>query len=163
MKKRGILAIMLLYAGVSYGQKMNIEVDSKAKAYAIDSIEINAPLEKVYSLISNINSWPNWFEGVTEVKINGDIHEGTDFIWKAKGYKIKSKIHTIKTNSAIGWTGKMWWIKAVHNWRFLNNQNGKTKVIVQENFSGFCSSFMRNSLKDDMKKDLIILKKASEK
>jgi uncharacterized membrane protein len=163
MKKRGLLAILLIYVCISYGQKMNIEVDTKTKAYAIDSIEINAPLEKVYSLIANINNWPNWFEGVTEVKLNGDIQEGTDFIWKAKGYKIKSKIHTVKINRAIGWTGKMWWIKAVHNWRFKSDQNGITKVIVQENFAGFCSSFMRNSLKNDMRNDLIILKNASER
>ncbi len=35
---------MLVFVNISYGQKMNIEVDSKAKAYAIDSIEINAQL-----------------------------------------------------------------------------------------------------------------------
>jgi hypothetical protein len=33
---------------------MNIEVDTAAKAYAADSLEINAPVEKVYSLIANI-------------------------------------------------------------------------------------------------------------
>jgi len=163
MKKSGLCAIMLIYVSITYGQKMNMEVDTKAKAYAIDSIEINAPAEKVYSLIANIKNWPNWFEGVTEVNVNGNIQEGTDFTWKAKGYKIKSKIHTIKTNTAIGWTGKMWWIDAVHNWRFKSDRNGKTKVIVQENFAGFCSSFMRNSLKNDMRNDLIILKKASER
>jgi uncharacterized membrane protein len=146
MKKRGLLAVMLIYVSISYGQKMNIEVNSKAKAYAIDSIEINAPSEKVYSLIAYINNWPNWLEGVTEVNLKGDIQEGTEFTWKAKGYKMKSRIHTIKNNLAIGWTGKMWWIKAVHNWRFKSDLNGKTKVIVQENFAGFCSSFMRNSL-----------------
>ena len=163
MKKRGLLAIMWIYVTISYGQTMNIEVDSKAKAYAVDSIEINASVEKVYSLVSDIGNWPNWFEGVTEVKVNGNIQEGTYFTWKAKGYKIKSKIHTVNNNLAIGWTGKIWWIKAVHNWRFKSDQNGKTKVIVQENFAGFCSSFMKNSLKSDMRNDLIILKKASEK
>jgi uncharacterized membrane protein len=163
MKKSGLLGVMLIYGCISYGQKMNIEVNSHAKAYAIDSIEINAPVEKVYQLIADIHNWPDWFEGVTEVKINGNIQEGTDFIWKAKGYKIKSSIHTFKINAAIGWTGKMWWIKAVHNWRFKGLENGTTKVIVQENFAGFCSSMMSKSLKNDMRNDLVNLKAASEK
>ena len=163
MKKIGLLAVMFIFVSITYAQKMNIEVDSKAKAYAIDSIEINAPIEKVYLLIANIKNWPNWFDGVTEVNLTGNIQEGTVFIWKAKGYKIKSQIHTLNNNSAIGWTGKMWWIKAIHNWRFKSIQNGKTRVIVQENFKGFCSSFMKNSIKDDMRNDLTILKKASER
>jgi uncharacterized membrane protein len=163
MKSIGYLAIMLIYTGISFGQSMNIEANPNAKAYATDSIEIHAPLEKVFSLVANINNWPDWFEGVTEVNVNGDIKEGTVFVWKAKGYKIKSKIHTIKNNQAIGWTGKMWWIKAVHNWRFKSDQNGNTKVIIQENFAGFCSSLMRKSLKGDMRNDLVNLKNASEK
>jgi len=142
---------------------MNIEVNSKANAYAADSIEINASVDKVYSLIANIKNWPKWFDGVTEVSINGEPKEGSAYIWKAKGYKIKSKIHTIRPNSEIGWTGKIWWIKAVHNWEFESLPDGKTKVIVKESFEGFCSSLMKNMLKNTLKKDLSVLKKESER
>lgn len=163
MKKIGLLTVVILYVGIINGQKMNIEANTKAKAYSTDSIEINAPVEKVFSLVADINNWPKWFEGVTEVKLDGNIHEGTNFTWKAKGYKIKSKIHTLKPNAAIGWTGKIWWINAVHNWRFKNIKNGKTLVTIQENFSGLGSSFMKNSLKNDMENDLLVLKRTAEK
>jgi uncharacterized membrane protein len=163
MKKITLILIVLIYCGAIYGQKMNVEVNSKAKAYSIDSIQINASIDKVYSLIANINEWPKWFEGVTEVQINGNVEEGKGFIWKAKGYKIKSKIHTVLPNSDIGWTGSMWWIKATHNWHFESLPNGGTKVTVKECFEGFCSSMMKNSLKKDMRSDLVCLKKESEK
>lgn len=163
MKGFILLALMINYSAVSYCQKMNIETNSKAKAYAIDSIEINAPLEKVYYLLADINNWPDWFDGVSETKVIGTVQEGSEFIWKAKGYKIKSRLHTLRANSDMGWTGKMWWIKATHNWNFKNSENGKTIVVVQENFSGLGSSFMKNSLKKDMRKDLLALKTASEK
>jgi len=163
MKKNNLILIAFLYVGVIYGQKMNIEVNPKAKAYSVDSIQINASVDKVYSLITNINDWPKWFEGVSQVQIDGVPEKGKAFIWKAKGYKIKSMIHTIQPLSAIGWTGSIWWINAVHNWQFVCLPGGSTKVIVKESFEGFGSSLMKNSLKTDMRNDLISLKTESEK
>lgn len=163
MKKIKLIMIALIFVSAIHAQKMNVEVNSNAKAYSIDSIQINAPIDKVYSLIANINDWPKWFEGVTEVQIIGNAEEGKEFNWKAKGYKIKSKIHTVRHNSDIGWTGKMWWIKATHNWHFESVASGVTMVIVEECFEGFCSGMMKNSLKKDMRNDLTGLKKESEK
>jgi uncharacterized membrane protein len=162
MKKINLLLIALFSGGIIYGQQMNVEVNPRAKAYSVDSIQINAPVDRVYSLIANITDWPKWFEGVTEVHMNGKAEEGKTFTWKAQGYKMKSKIHTVHVNCTIGWTGKMWWIKAVHNWYFESLPNGTTKVIVKESFGGFGSSLMNNSLKNDMRKDLVCLKKESE-
>ena len=163
MKKFDLFWVVLIYTGSVYGQKMNVEVNPKARVFSIDSLQINAPIDKVYTLIADINNWPNWFEGVTEVHMNGIAGEGKDFIWKTNGYKIKSKIHTARLNSDLGWTGKMWCIRAVHNWHFESEPNGTTKVIVKESFEGFGSSLMKNSIKEDMKNDLICLKKESEK
>lgn len=143
--------------------EMKVEVNPQAKAYSMDSIQIDASVNKVYSLVANIKDWTKWFEGVTEVNINGKAEEGKIFIWKANGFKIKSKIHTVRPNSEIGWIGKMWWIKAVHNWHFESIPDGGTKVTIQESFDGFGSSLMKNSLKKDMRRDLICLKKESEK
>ncbi|MFA5327041.1 MAG: SRPBCC family protein [Prolixibacteraceae bacterium] len=162
MKKTFLLLVVLIYGGVTDGKTMNIEANSKAKVYSVDSIQINADIHKVYSLISNISDWPRWFDGVTEVHLNGKVEEGKDFVWKAQGYKIKSKIHTVQRDCAFGWTGKMWWIKAVHNWHFKSLPNGRTEVVVEESFGGFGSSLMKNSMKKDMRKDLVSLKEESE-
>jgi hypothetical protein len=142
---------------------MNIEVKTDAKAYASGSIEINASIEKVFSLLANIKDWPAWFDGVTEVDMSGNIEEGAEFTWIAQGYKIKSKIHTYIRNSELGWTGNMWWIKAVHNWRFEKLTDDKTKVVIQECFTGFLSSFMKDMLMTGVRSDLNMLKKQCEK
>jgi hypothetical protein len=157
------MMIAFVNAASIHGQKMNIEVDTQAKAYAVDSVRIDALVAKVYALIANINDWPQWFEGVTEAHINGNAGEGNEFVWKAKGFRIKSKIHTLNPNSDIGWTGKMWWIKAIHNWHFESTPGGGTLVIVQESFSGLGASLMKNSLRKYMKTDLTLLRKQSEK
>lgn len=142
---------------------MNIQVNTKTKAFATDSVVIYAPVEKVYSLIYNMKQWPEWFGGVTEVNISGEPAEGLTFDWKADGYKIKSTIHTVRSNSEIGWTGKIWWIKAVHNWRFERLPDGNTSVTVSESFSGFGASMMKGTLSKTLKKDLQALKDKSER
>ena len=141
---------------------MNIEVNTLSKAYASEKIEINSPVEKVYNLILNIKEWPKWLSGVTKVYISDNIQQGTEFVWKAKGYTIKSKIHTLEYNSSIGWTGTMLWLKAIHNWKFESKSENVTRVAVQESFDGFFSSFMANMLKKSMHEDLIKLKMAAE-
>jgi hypothetical protein len=110
----------------------------------------------------DIKDWPKWLDGVTEVHMEGLPAEGNTFVWKANGYKLKSKIHTIQTNSEIGWTGTMWWIKAIHNWQFERLPGGNTRAIVKECLKGFCSSLMKNTLRKGLRKDLLILKKESE-
>lgn len=142
---------------------MNIQVNTKAKAFATDSVVIYAPVEKVYSLVYNVKQWPKWFAGVTEVNISGEPAEGLTFDWKADGYKIKSTIHTVRSNSEIGWTGKIWWIKAVHNWWFERLPDGNTRVTVSESFSGFGASMMKGTLSKTLKKDLQALKDKSER
>ncbi len=142
---------------------MNIEVNTNAKAYAADSIEINASVKKVFSLIYNLNDWPKWFDGVSEIQMDGTPELGKTFRWKANGYKIKSKIHTLQSDSEIGWTGNMLWIKAIHNWKFERLPNGNTKVFVEECFEGIFSSLMRKTLKYGLRKDLLLLKRESEK
>lgn len=161
MKKFNLLLAAIMWAGTMYGQKMNVEPNTRA-TYSVDSIQINAPVDKVYSLIANISDWPGWFAGVTEMQIQGAAEEGKPFIWKANGYTITSKLHTVRTNADIGWTGKIWWINAVHNWHFVACPDGSTKVIVEESFEGPGSILMRKSLKRDMRNDLVGLKKKSE-
>ena len=154
------LAIMLITTHL-IAQEMNIEVDSSAKCFSKEEIIINSPVESVFKILSDINNWPEWQSSVTKAQINGSIAPGVEFKWKAGGLKINSKLHTVNANSEIGWTGRIWWIKAVHNW-YLSNENNKTKVIVKESLNGLGSSLMQKSLIEGMKKNLLELKNKAE-
>ncbi len=140
---------------------MNIEVDSSANCFSKEEIVINSPVENVFKILSDINNWPAWQSSVTEAHINGSTEPGVEFKWKAGGLKIYSKLHTVNANSEIGWTGRIWWIKAVHNW-YLSNENNETKVIVKESLNGIGSSLMQKSLIRGMKKNLLELKNKAE-
>lgn len=163
MKAIKIIISALIFTGTMYGQvHQNIEVNPKSGAFAVDSVQINAPVDKVYALLCDIDKWPLWFEGISETHIEGVPDEGKNFKFKAKGYNINSTIHTVQPSSGIGWTGKMLWIKAVHNWYFQSLSNTTTLVITKESFNGFWSPMLKSSMKKDIRSDLLILKKAAE-
>jgi len=162
MKKAVLLtlAILLIMTPLK-AQKMNKEVDSSAKCFSSEEIIIDSPPEKVFKILCDINNWPSWQSSVTKAQINGSVIPGSEFKWEAGGLKINSKLHTVNANSEIGWTGRIWWIKAVHNW-YLSNENNKTRVIVKESLTGLGSSMMQKSLVEGMRKNLLELKNKAE-
>lgn len=163
MKKTTLFVLNLLLITLHLkAQIMNIDADSTAKCYSTAEIRINSSKPHVFEILSDINNWPQWQSSVTKAGINGKSEVGKKFKWKAGGLNIKSKLHTVNANSEIGWTGKIWWIKAVHNW-YLNEENGQTKVIVKESLKGPGSSMMLKSLKEGMQKNLRELKAQAEK
>jgi uncharacterized protein YndB with AHSA1/START domain len=140
---------------------MNMDVDSSAKCYSKEEITINSPVENVYKILSDINNWPSWQSSVTKAHIDGPTEVGATFKWQSGSLKIKSRLHTVNVNSEIGWTGRIWWIKAVHNWYF-DKENNRTKVIVKESLKGLGSSYMQKSLEEGMKRNLAELKSRAE-
>ena len=162
MEKTTLLALAILLITTHLkAQEMKIEVDSSAKCFSKEEIIINSPVGNVFKILSDINNWPSWQSSVTKAQINGPTKPGVEFIWKAGGLKINSKLHTVNANSEIGWTGRIWWIKAVHNW-YLSNENNETKVTVKESLNGLGSSFMRKSLIEGMRRNLLELKNKAE-
>lgn len=157
-----IILVFLTITAQSKAQKMNLETDSTAKCYSTAEIKINTSKQHVFEILSDINHWPDWQTSVTKAEIKGRPENGKKFKWKAGGLRIHSKLHTVNPNSEIGWTGKIWWIKAVHNW-YITEENGQTKVIVQETLKGFGSSGMKKSLQEGMKKNLAELKAKAER
>ncbi len=75
------------------------------------------------------------------------------FKWTNNGSKITSKIHTLEKNSKLGWIGKNFAAKAIHNWYLTSTEEG-TKVRTEESMEGWLISLMKRKmnriLMDDM-------------
>lgn len=144
---------------------MNIPINDKAPVKAKFKIGINAPVETVWRVLTSVNDWPGWQKAVTKVRLNSNLEEGAHFDWSAGGLKFKSVIHTIKTPSSFGWTGKTLGTSAIHNWTLLK-QRKQTVVTVEESLQGLLPSLLRNyfqkTLENGMKKSLEELKLAAE-
>jgi uncharacterized protein YndB with AHSA1/START domain len=48
-------------------------------------VEIDAPIEKVWDVLTNPKTWPEWFPGIGEVTNVSSIAENSQFEWKDEG------------------------------------------------------------------------------
>lgn len=127
---------------------MNIPININAPVIARNQMEIEAPIDTVWKVLTDIKGWPTWQNSVSETEVLGKIEEGTLFQWKAGSLAFKSKIHTSKPKTEFGWTGTTIGASAIHNWTFTKNGNN-TMVVVEESLQGifpklFKSYFQKN-------------------
>ena len=115
--------------------EMPLEVDRQAPVLAKRQVLIEAPHERVWALLTDIGSWPEWQRGVSHVSIDGPIEPGTSFRWKAGGFSITSTLREVIVPSRIAWAGKAIGLRALHAWH-LRSMAGGTLVETAESFNG---------------------------
>ena len=55
-------------------------------------VEIDAPVEKVWDVLTNPRTWPDWFPGIEEVSNITTISENSGFNWMDEGRTGQGKI-----------------------------------------------------------------------
>lgn len=147
-------------------EKMNIPINKNAPVLSKNQIEIDASIDTVWNILTDINNWTKWQKAVAETKLLGEIKEGAKFNWKAGGLSFKSMIHTANPKSKFGWTGTTFGASAVHNWTFIE-KNNKTIVKVEESLQGvfprLFSSYFQKNLDSGIVINLEELKAVSER
>lgn len=143
-----------------------MEINQKAPVKYQASITIDAPVETVWHLMTDIKNWPQWNPEITDVTIEGDLAAGTVFSWKGKGSSLTSELQVVEPLQIIGWTGKTMGIRAVHVYRFARNGTGTT-VTSEESWEGLLVTLTRGYMQKLMAKSLdgglACLKAAAEK
>lgn len=144
---------------------MKIPINEEAPVISKGQIGINAPISIVWNILTSIDNWPIWQHDVTEVKINDQILEGTNFVWKAGGLTFNSQIHTMVFLEEFGWTGKTFGANAIHNWTF-SEKDRSTVIHVEESLQGVLPSifkrYFQKNLDSGIIQNLNELKRASE-
>lgn len=112
-----------------------IEIDRTAPVVAEAGISIAAPLETVWSILVDLESWPRWNRSVTRMRLNGPLQVGTTFDWTGGGSKIASRIEEVDAPLRIVWSGRTLGIRALHVWTFAAEGTG-TRVVTVESFAG---------------------------
>ena len=118
-----------------------MDIDTTAPAFSRKEIIINAPVEKVWQIQTDIEHWNKWQPDITSAKLEGALEAGTIFRWKAKGLNIVSTLHTVKPHTQIGWSGLSLGMLAIHNWMF-EARGETTHVITEESLSGWLTRLM---------------------
>jgi uncharacterized protein YndB with AHSA1/START domain len=105
--------------------------NTSAPVLGQSEIEIAAPPELVWEVLTTIERWPDWNPAVKKVSMRGGLTEGTIFRWKAGPGTISSTIQRVEPPRLIAWTGQTFGIKANHVYT-LEPRDGKTFVKTEE-------------------------------
>lgn len=122
-----------------------MKIDRTAPVIAAEEMLIQAPVELVWEIQSDIANWPRWNPEVHRVVLHGPIRPGTEFQWEAGGLKIRSRLQVLSRSECIVWTGRTRGIHAVHVWSFEQRADG-THVRTEESFTGLMARLFTKSM-----------------
>lgn len=128
-------------------------INEQAPVVGTSEIEIAAPPEAVWDVLTAIEQWPSWNPDVKSVSMQGPAAEGTVFRWKAGPGTITSTIRQVEPPRLIAWTGKTLAIRAIHVYR-LEPVDGKTLVRTEESYEGLVARLLRGSLQKTLERAL---------
>lgn len=137
-----VMTIAILEMSSSY--KVNKTIHSDAPVVTRMKIVIDAPVETVWKVFTDVDHWSEWQKEIPSSKINGPLKAGTSFNWKTHGLNISSTFHTVEINREVGWSGPAFGSFAIHNWYFIS-QGDHTIVEVQESMEGWLVWLMQNN------------------
>ena len=143
----------------------------KSGFFVHNEIEIEANPEIIWSILIEAESWPNWYKGMTGVKIQtnstGKLDEKTLFSFKTMGQFFDTvTIREFKAPYRLSWEATRKDIQGYHAWLIIPTDIG-CKVITSEAQNGFKAFLQKVFLPNKLRKLhdvwLTELKKKSEK
>ena len=133
---------------------MNVRINEKAPAVQSKELVIHAKPEKVWEVLTDIDRWSDWNGNIKDPQTKEKPAAGSIFTWKNSGSKIVSEIHTLEQNRMLGWTGKNFAARAIHNWYLTPIEDG-TKVRAEESMEGWIMGLMKKKMNEILAKDMI--------
>ncbi|HQT46546.1 MAG: hypothetical protein B7X08_03985 [Acidocella sp. 20-63-7] len=115
------------------------QTDAQAPLQTSQQITISAPPAKVWALLSDIQSWPDWHPKITQVAV-GAVQQGSPFSWTLQGMSINSTIEAFNPPQRLAFTGDVLNFHAIYVWTLTPGANGTTQVNLNESVDGFLVS-----------------------
>lgn len=112
-----------------------MNIDENAPVIAREEILIDAPLESIWSLHTDISSWSEGLPNIDASMIEGPLEVGTVFRWQTYGLSIESTIQEIDPPRRIVWSGPAQGITAIHLWTMTPSEDG-VLVHTEESWDG---------------------------
>jgi uncharacterized protein YndB with AHSA1/START domain len=112
-----------------------MDIDENAPVISREEILVDAPLDTVWSLHTDISSWSEWLPEIDASTLEGPLDVGTFFRWQTSGLSIESSIEEIEPLRRIVWSGSAQGIMAMHVWTMTPGENGVI-VRTEESWDG---------------------------
>jgi hypothetical protein len=131
----------LFYSGPSIGvlheeYAKRGRIDERAPVKSAGEIRIEAPVERVWELLTNIRGWEGWAPGVRDVRLDTAVAVDASFSWSIGRTRIKSVIAIVEPRRELTWTGVALWTKAVDRHVLEPTEDGATRFYIEESLAG---------------------------
>ena len=115
-------------------------------------VEINAPIARVYDVLTDFGSYPEWNPFLTS--LSGKLEIGQKLalemsLPEGQTYLLKPLLTRVTENAELRWQGRFVFpvlLEAEHFFLLSERQASVTRVVQGQNFSGFLLRFAGNSL-----------------
>jgi len=109
------------------------------------SIIINANIDRVWDILTNVNAWTQWNKEIKVAKCEQVAMEA-DFEWQVLQSHFKSTFHVVDMPNTLSWTGQSKFVKSIFVWN-LEASDAQTIVTVEESIEGFIVPIFNNHSK----------------
>ena len=142
-----------------------MEINWRAPAVARDEVIVEAPIDRVWALRTDVNSWPGWRSDVSQAGLEGPLGVGSVFRWRSGGFGVVSTVREVQPGRRPGWTGRALRTRATHTWAFEPREGG-VLVRTEESFEGWQVRPLKGTLQKTLEGSLSTwlgdLKRAAE-
>lgn len=115
-------------------------------------IQIQAAPEKVWQALMDFTSYPLWNSFIK--KIEGTAVKGSTLSVEITNMKFTPKVLNVEQSKHFRWLGKLWFkglFDGEHYFILEKQEDGTTKFIHGENFSGILVAVFKSKLLNDTK------------
>jgi uncharacterized protein YndB with AHSA1/START domain len=160
----------LFYGGPSIGvlheeYAKKGRIDEKAPITTAYEVRIEAPVERVWELLSNPPDWGTFDSDIHDVHLDSGVRADARFTWRNGKARMKSRFAVVDADREITWTGIAYGAKAVHRHVLEpTGDGGATQLLCEESMAGPLLTLFFNSakLQAGLEKWLSALKRAAE-
>ena len=89
-------------------------IDEYAPVRACEEVQIDAPVERVWGLLSDPTAWPSLDERIHGVRLLSSVETDGYFHWANGRSRILSRYAVVEPNRELTWTGAAAGVRAVH-------------------------------------------------
>ena len=122
-------------------------IDEAAPVKSSGEIRIEAPVERVWELLTDIRGWEDWAPDVHDVRLDSAMAVDSRFSWAIGRTRIKSVFAVVEPGRELTWTGAALWTKAVDRHVLEPTDDGATRHYVEESLAGLLVPLLFSSAK----------------
>jgi uncharacterized protein YndB with AHSA1/START domain len=111
-------------------------IDERAAVATTREVVIDAPIQRVWSLLSDPAGWPTWDSRIHDVEVEAPTAVDVRFTWSSGRARMRSRFAVVEPAHEITWTGVSGGAKAIHRHVLSAPTSHTTHVYCEESMAG---------------------------